>query len=101
MTTLLTVHSPPPPPKIVPREELAAASQTAASLFFTHVFGTSGGVRAFNILIALSSFGNLLAVFLGQSRVLRECGRYVKNPGPPATSPACEPSDVRWGLAVL
>lgn len=66
----------------MPREELAAADQTAAALFFTAVFGEHSASRAFNILIALSSFGNLIAVFLGQSRVLRECGRYVEGSTP-------------------
>lgn len=40
------------------------------------MFGNAKGVKAFNLLIALSAFGNLMAVLLGQSRVLRECGRY-------------------------
>ncbi|EFX00648.1 high affinity methionine permease [Grosmannia clavigera kw1407] len=61
----------------VPKAELAAAKQTAASLFFSHVFGDKHSVRGLNILIALSSFGNLIAVLLGTSRLLRECGSLV------------------------
>jgi amino acid transporter len=59
----------------VPKEDLRQAKQIAASLFFTNVFGTSNAVRGFNFLIVLSSFGNIIAVMLGQSRLIRECGR--------------------------
>lgn len=61
----------------VPKEELAQSQQIAASLFFTKVFGSSGAVRGLNFLIALSSFGNLIAVLIGSSRLIRECGRLV------------------------
>lgn len=54
-----------------------SGGQTVASLFFENVFGKAKAVKAFNLLIALSAFGNLIAVNIGQSRVLRECGRYV------------------------
>ncbi|OOG00652.1 hypothetical protein ASPCADRAFT_125662 [Aspergillus carbonarius ITEM 5010] len=57
------------------KEEILNSSVTAASLFFEKVFGTSGASRALNFLICLSAFGNLLAVLIGQSRMLRECGR--------------------------
>ena len=62
---------------IVPKTELQKATQVAASLFFQKVFGSSGAVRGLNFLIALSAFGNLLAVLLGQSRIIRECGRHL------------------------
>jgi hypothetical protein len=54
---------------------LEKSEQIAASLFFTHVFGSSGAVKGLNFLIALSAFGNLLAVLIGSSRQIRECGR--------------------------
>ena len=59
----------------VPKADLKASKQIAASLFFERVFGTSGTVKGLNFLIALSAFGNLIAVLLGQSRLIRECGR--------------------------
>lgn len=59
----------------VPKEELVESKQVAASLFFQHVFGSSGAVKGLNFLIAISAFGNLLAVLLGSSRLIRECGR--------------------------
>ena len=59
----------------IPKADLKAAKQIAASLFFERVFGTSGAVKGLNFLIALSAFGNLIAVLLGQSRLIRECGR--------------------------
>ncbi|KAJ4399532.1 hypothetical protein N0V91_009357 [Didymella pomorum] len=66
----------------VPRAELEKAEQIAASLFFKHVFGSSGAVKGLNFLIALSAFGNLLAVLIGQSRQIRECGRQGVLPYP-------------------
>lgn len=59
----------------VPRKELEASKQIAASLLFKYVFGSSGAVKGLNFLIALSAFGNLIAVLIGQSRLIRECGR--------------------------
>ncbi|KAF6800374.1 high affinity methionine permease [Colletotrichum sojae] len=66
----------------VPKADLAAAKQIAASLFFTNVFGSGRAVRVLNFLIALSSFGNLLTVLIGSSRMLRECGRQGVLPYP-------------------
>lgn len=62
---------------IVSKTQLEQSTQIAASLFFQKVFGSSGAVRGLNFLIALSAFGNLIAVLIGQSRVIRECGRYL------------------------
>ena len=59
----------------VPKAELKTSKQIAASLFFERVFGTGKSVKGLNFLIALSAFGNLVAVLIGQSRVIRECGR--------------------------
>ncbi|KAF4936127.1 High-affinity methionine permease [Colletotrichum fructicola] len=59
----------------VPREDLENSGLTVASLFFTAVFGNSGAVRGLNFLIALASFGNMIAVIIGLSRRIRECGR--------------------------
>jgi len=61
----------------IPKDELREAREIAASLFFQRIFGSGKAVRGLNFLIALSSFGNLLAVLLGSSRMLRGCGRYV------------------------
>ncbi|KAJ3948569.1 uncharacterized protein N0V96_002826 [Colletotrichum fioriniae] len=56
-------------------ELLEKSGLTVASLFFTQVFGNSGTVRGLNFLIALASFGNMIAVIIGLSRRIRECGR--------------------------
>jgi amino acid transporter len=61
----------------VPKHDIRTSGVTVASLFFNNVFGHAKGVKAFNLLIALSAFGNLIAVQIGQSRVIRECGRCV------------------------
>jgi hypothetical protein len=61
--------------RLVPKHDIRTSGVTVASLFFTNVFGHAKGVKVFNLLIALSAFGNLIAVQIGQSRVIRECGR--------------------------
>ncbi|KAH7008996.1 high-affinity methionine permease [Ilyonectria destructans] len=59
----------------VPKEELENSKLTVASLFFSKVFGDGKAVRGLNFLIALASFGNMIAVIIGLSRRVRECGR--------------------------
>lgn len=59
----------------IPKAELAEAKEIAAALFFTRVFGPDRAINGLNILIALSSFGNLITVAIGSSRLVRECGR--------------------------
>lgn len=66
----------------VPLDELKTSRQTAASLFFIKVFGSSGSVKGLNFLVALSAFGNLLAGNIGLSRITRECGRQGVLPYP-------------------
>jgi len=59
----------------VPKADLIEGNQVAASLFFQNVFGSGGAAKGLNFLVALSAFGNLLVVLIGQSRLIRECGR--------------------------
>lgn len=59
----------------IPKEEIIEGKTIAAGLFFTKVFGGHSAVLGLNFLIALSAFGNLVAVFLGTSRLIREAGR--------------------------
>lgn len=66
----------------VSKEDLKASEQTAAALFFDSVFGSSSVSRALNILPVLSAFGNLIAVLIGASRMVRECGRQGVLPWP-------------------
>ncbi|KAL4926214.1 amino acid permease-domain-containing protein [Aspergillus undulatus] len=91
----------------VPRDELENSSLTTASLFFDKVFGNSGAVRGLNFLIALASFGNMIAVIIGLSRRLRECGRQGVLPWTTfwvSTKPfgtPLGPYAVIWGLTIL
>jgi amino acid transporter len=62
---------------VATKEEIIASEQVVASIFFEKVFGTGGAASALNFLICLSAFGNLISVLIGQSRMLRECGRYI------------------------
>ncbi|KAM0251463.1 hypothetical protein ACHAQJ_008171 [Trichoderma viride] len=59
----------------VSKQDIIGGKLTVANLFFVNVFGDSKGVKALNFLIAISAFGNLVAVLIGTSRVIRECGR--------------------------
>ncbi|KAK3308339.1 amino acid permease-domain-containing protein [Chaetomium strumarium] len=59
----------------IPKADLAAAQQIAASLFITRVFGPGNTVNGLNFPIVLSSFNNILAVALGSSRMIRQCGQ--------------------------
>ncbi|KAF7556135.1 hypothetical protein G7Z17_g1671 [Cylindrodendrum hubeiense] len=59
----------------VTKDELQNSGLTVASLFFTRVFGNTTAVRGINFLIALSAFGNIMAVLIAASRMIRECGR--------------------------
>ncbi|KAK0744644.1 amino acid permease-domain-containing protein [Apiosordaria backusii] len=91
----------------VPLPALRAAKEITASLFFTAVFGTSGAVRGLNFLIALSSFGNLVTVLIGSSRMIRECGRQGVLPFPrfwASTRPFGTPIGpyfVKWFMTVI
>ena len=61
----------------VPKEDFAKSGEIAASVFFTTVFRSRGAETALNVLVLLSAFGNLLAVLIGHSRMIREIGRYA------------------------
>lgn len=62
---------------VASREDILSSKQIAAAVFFQSVFGTGGAARALNVLICLSAFGNLVAVLINSSRLLRETGRLV------------------------
>jgi amino acid transporter len=91
----------------VPKEELENSKLTTAALFFKHVFGDSSAVRSLNFLIALASFGNMIAVIIGLSRRIREAGRQGVLPWTKfwvSTQPfgtPLGPYAVIWGLTAL
>ncbi|KAF4466608.1 high-affinity methionine permease [Fusarium albosuccineum] len=66
----------------VPKIDLMNAKQVTGTLFFDNVFGSSRASRGLNFLISLSALGNLIAVLLGASRIIRECGRQGVLPWP-------------------
>ncbi|KAI1645266.1 amino acid transporter [Daldinia loculata] len=59
----------------VSKDEFAKSKEIAAAVFFVSVFGRGRANQALNVLVLLSAFANLLAVLIGQSRVIREIGR--------------------------
>ncbi|ODV66759.1 amino acid transporter [Hyphopichia burtonii NRRL Y-1933] len=56
-------------------KEISDAGTLISSVYFSKVFGTSAAQKALDVLVALAALGHLLASVVGQSRVLRECGR--------------------------
>lgn len=59
----------------VDKEIFSESKEIAASVFFVAVFGKGRAETALNVLVLLSAYGNLLAVLVGQSRMIREIGR--------------------------
>ncbi|KAK8199530.1 amino acid transporter-like protein [Phyllosticta capitalensis] len=90
----------------VPAEAILNSEQTVASLFFSAIFGTRAA-RGLNFLVVISAFGNLLAVLIGQSRVIREIGRQGVLPWTPfwvSTRPFGTPLGpylLKWAMTVL
>ncbi|KAL5333549.1 amino acid/polyamine transporter I [Aspergillus crustosus] len=58
----------------VPKAELLDSGAIVAAVFFRNVFG-SAAERAMSVLVALSAFGNVLAVIFSQGRIVQELGR--------------------------
>ncbi|KAJ4016262.1 hypothetical protein NW752_003385 [Fusarium irregulare] len=58
----------------VPKDIFLESSELAAAVFFRTAFGSSAE-SALNFCVLLSSFGNLLAVLVSQSRQIREIAR--------------------------
>lgn len=91
----------------VPKEVFAESSELAAGVFFTAVFGKGAAETALNVLILMSAFGNLLAVLIGQSRMIREIGRQGVLPYTPfwvSTRPFGTPLGpylLKWAMTML
>jgi amino acid transporter len=64
----------------VPAEEIKTSKELTAALFFEHVFGEAG--RSLPALVAVSAAGNIMAVIIGATRQVRECGRQGLVPWP-------------------
>ncbi|KAA8649308.1 uncharacterized protein ATNIH1004_005209 [Aspergillus tanneri] len=89
------------------REEILSSKQIAAGIFFEKVFGTNGAARALNVLICINAFGNLIAVMINYSRMLRETGRQGVLPWSKfwtSTRPfgtPLGPYTVQWAITVI
>jgi amino acid transporter len=91
----------------IPKEAIRESKELTASLFFTAVFGSGRSITALSALVAVSSAGNLLAVVIGSSRIIRECGRQGVLPYPrfwASTRPFNTPLGpylLKWVLTVI
>lgn len=65
----------------VPAAEIRASGELAAAMFFEAVFGTKAA-KGLPALIAVSAAGNIMAVIIGHSRMMRECARQGLVPWP-------------------
>ncbi|EDR08557.1 amino acid transporter [Laccaria bicolor S238N-H82] len=66
----------------VPREDIRQSGQLIAALFFRRVFGATFGSKVFPLMVACSCFGNIIAVTVGQARIIREVARQGLLPFP-------------------
>ncbi|KAJ3492939.1 hypothetical protein NLG97_g5046 [Lecanicillium saksenae] len=91
----------------VDKEAFSKSKEIAAAVFFTQVFGPGAAETVLNVLVLLSAFGNLLAVLIGQSRMIREIGRQGVLPGTSfwvSTKPFGTPLGpyvLKWGMTFL
>lgn len=67
---------------VIPREEIRNSGQLVAALFFHRLFGPVIGVKVLTLLVACGCFGNIIAVTVGQSRIIREVARQGLLPYP-------------------
>lgn len=65
----------------VPASAIRESGELAAALFFEAVFGTKAA-KGLPALIAVSAAGNIMAVVIGHSRMIRECARQGLVPWP-------------------
>ncbi|CAK7916295.1 high-affinity methionine permease [[Candida] anglica] len=63
-------------------KQIKSSGTLIAGSFFDKVFGTKSSRKALNVMVAFSALGHLLAVVVGHSRSLRECGRQGVLPYP-------------------
>ncbi|KAA1467531.1 amino acid transporter [Dentipellis sp. KUC8613] len=66
----------------VPPDEMKGSGQLVAALFFKRVFGDGWASKVLPVMVALSCVGNIVAVTVGQARVLREVARQGLLPWP-------------------
>ncbi|TFY64544.1 hypothetical protein EVG20_g5906 [Dentipellis fragilis] len=66
----------------VPLDEMKNSGQLVGALFFGRVFGGHWVSKVLPMMVALSCIGNIIAVTVGQARVLREVARQGLLPYP-------------------
>jgi amino acid transporter len=58
----------------VPKEDIISSGRILAAQFFRNIFGPKAE-RALSVFVALSAYGNVLAVIFSQGRLVQELGR--------------------------
>jgi amino acid transporter len=89
----------------VPAPEIRESDTLAAALFFEAVFGA--GAKGLPALIAVSAAGNIMAVIIGSTRMIRECARQGVLPWAPIWSSTrpfgtpLAPIVLKWALTCI
>jgi len=90
----------------VPADQIRASKELTAALFFESVFGGKAA-KGLPALIAVSAAGNIMAVIIGATRSIRECGRQGLIPWPhvwASTKPfgtPFAPTLLKWALTCI
>jgi amino acid transporter len=90
----------------VPAAQIRSSKELTAALFFESVFGGKAA-KGLPALIAVSAAGNIMAVIIGATRQVRECGRQGLIPWPhvwastrPFGTPFA-PTLLKWALTCI
>ncbi|KAI5122269.1 hypothetical protein M0805_002350 [Coniferiporia weirii] len=59
----------------IPKEDIKQSGQLVGALFFQRVFGESWAAKILPVMVVFSCLGNIIAVTVGQARVIREVAR--------------------------
>ncbi|KAH8118037.1 amino acid transporter [Phellopilus nigrolimitatus] len=59
----------------IPKEDFKRSGQLIGALFFSRVFGESWAAKILPVMVVFSCLGNIIAVTVGQARVIREVAR--------------------------
>ncbi|THH01778.1 hypothetical protein EW145_g6853 [Phellinidium pouzarii] len=66
----------------IPKDEIKLSGQLVGALFFKKVFGDSWAAKILPVMVVFSCLGNIIAVTVGQARVIREVARQGLLPWP-------------------
>ncbi|OCB91691.1 amino acid transporter [Sanghuangporus baumii] len=66
----------------IPKDDIKQSGQLVGALFFQRIFGESWAAKLLPVMVTFSCLGNIIAVTVGQARVIREVARQGLLPWP-------------------